>query len=162
MLYDSGEFTLSPVREELLPWEKRRAIAEEDYQDWFPQGKDLLVLAVDTYLKINNYRLAAFLLHQATESFYSAILLVFSGYKPKSHDILELSTKARNYHYQLFRIFPHETQEQEDCFNLLRDAYIKARYDKKYKITKEQLQYLIGRVEELKSVTEKICLEKLG
>jgi len=161
LLYDSGEFTLSPVREELLPWEERRAIAEEDYQSWFTQGKNLLI-GVDTYLKINDYRLAAFLLHQATESFYNAILLVFSGYKPKSHDILDLAKKARNYHYQLFRIFPYETPEQKECFTLLKDAYVKARYDKNYKITEEQLQYLIGRVEELKSVTEKICLEKLS
>ncbi len=85
-----------------------------------------------------------------------------SGYKPKSHDILDLAKKARNYHNELFMIFPFESQEQKDCFTLLRDAYVKARYDKHYKITEDQLLYLISRVEELKSVTEQICLEKLA
>ena len=47
------------------------------------------------------------------------------------------------------------------CFSpykLLKEAYIRARYDKKYKITEEELLYLTKRVEKLKDVTEKICL----
>ncbi len=159
LLYDSGEYTLSPVREE-IPWKERRTIAQEEYEDWFESGAEFLALTASAFEKMM-LKKAAFLLHQATESFYNAILLVFTGYKPKTHDILELAKKARNYHNNLFMIFPTETQEQEDCFTLLKDAYIKARYDKHYKISKEQMLYLISRVEKLKAVTEKICLEKL-
>jgi HEPN domain-containing protein len=104
----------------------------------------------------------AFVLHQATESFYNAILLVFTGYKAKSHDILGLGDRARNHHYDLYKIFPHETPEQEECFTLLRNAYVDARYDQDYTISKEQLLYLINRVEELKIVTENICLERIN
>ncbi|MFU7502577.1 MAG: HEPN domain-containing protein [Candidatus Tisiphia sp.] len=56
----------------------------------------------------------------------------------------------------------HETPEQEECFTLLRNAYVDARYDQDYTISKEQLLYLINRVEELKIVTEKICLERIN
>ncbi|MCZ6914948.1 MAG: HEPN domain-containing protein [Rickettsia endosymbiont of Ixodes persulcatus] len=52
--------------------------------------------------------------------------------------------------------------EQEECFKLLEEAYVKARYDKNYKISKEQLLYLIERVEKLKMITEKICLERIN
>jgi HEPN domain-containing protein len=33
---------------------------------------------------------AAFLWHQATERYFHAVLLVFTGYKPKTHDIKTL------------------------------------------------------------------------
>ncbi|WP_231555726.1 hypothetical protein [Rickettsia hoogstraalii] len=45
---------------------------------------------------------------------------------------------------------------------MLQKAYVDARYDKNYKITKEQLLYLIERVEKLKEITERICLKRIG
>ena len=40
--------------------------------------------------------------------------------------------------------------------------YIEARYNKDYKITSEQLEYLIARVEILKDMTERLCKEKIA
>ena len=59
---------------------------------------------------------------------------------------------------ELLKIFHRDTEEQEKRFVLLQEAYIRARYDKTYKITEEELLYLIEQVEKLKSVTEEICL----
>ncbi|WP_375358852.1 HEPN domain-containing protein [Candidatus Tisiphia endosymbiont of Neophilaenus lineatus] len=159
LLYDSGEFILSEAQK--LPWSERRPLAKEEYEYWFGRGKGFLI-GVNAYLENNENALSAFSLHQATESFYNAVLLVSTGYKPKLHDILELNKQARIYHYDLYKIFPLETLEQEECFKLLLNAYVGARYDKHYKISKEQLLYLINRVEELKTVTERICLERIN
>ncbi|WP_425363116.1 HEPN domain-containing protein [Candidatus Tisiphia endosymbiont of Hybos culiciformis] len=71
-------------------------------------------------------------------------------------------TIAGNYNEELGQIFPHSSFEQKQCFNLLRQAYIEARYNKDYKIDEEQLLYLIDRVNKLKIVTEKICLERIN
>ncbi|WP_269077796.1 nucleotidyltransferase [Rickettsia felis] len=60
------------------------------------------------------------------------------------------------------QVFPIATPEQKECFELLQKAYVDARYNKNYKITKEQLLYLIDRIEKLKQITEKICLEKIN
>ena len=84
-------------------------------------------------------------------------MLVFSGYKEKEHDIEKLGSLASNYSNELLKIFPRDTKEHNRLFILLKEAYIRARYDKTYKITEEELLYLIGRVEKLKSVTEEIC-----
>ena len=100
-------------------------------------------------LERGNYPLSALLLHQATESFYSAILLVFTGYKPRLHDIEKLGSLASNYSDELLKIFPRDTKEQEEKFVLLKSAYTEARYNKNYKITEEQLLYLIKRIEKL-------------
>lgn len=159
LLYDTGEFVLSEAKD--LPWSERRPIAAEEYEYWFGLGQEFFI-SCQYPLKRGNYRISAFLLHQATESFYNAILLVFDGYKPKLHDLLELNQTARIFYHDLCRIFPYESEEQKKCFTLLRDAYVRARYDKNYRITMEQLLYLINRVEQLQKITEKICLEKLS
>jgi HEPN domain-containing protein len=159
LLYDSGEFKLSEAKE--LPTEKRKEIAQKDYKHWFGKGASFFI---DTFhaLERKDFNKGAFELHQATESFYSTILLVFTGYKPKLHDILQLSQMARSYNHELFKIFPCETDEQKKCFELLAKAYIDARYNYEYRVTKEELLYLIERVKKLQKVTEKICLENIN
>jgi HEPN domain-containing protein len=159
LLYDSGEFQLAEAR--ILPWEERRELAKEDYTYWFKRGKGFF-MACKYQLKRSDYPLSAFELHQTTECFYNTILLVFSGYKPKLHDIRTLGSIAGNYSEELWQIFPHSSADQRQSFRLLEQAYIEARYNKDYKISKEQLLYLIDRVEQLKTVTEKICLEKIN
>lgn len=69
---------------------------------------------------------------------------------------------ARSYNQELFGIFSYATREQKKCFELLRDAYVDARYNPDYKITNEQLLYLIERVEKLQKITEKSCLEYIA
>ena len=154
LLYDSGEFELAEPKE--LSWEERKEIARDDYDEWFPYGSGLL-LDTGNPIGRGEFKLGAFYLHQATESFYNAILLVFSGYKGKIHDIEKLGSLASNYSDELLKIFPRDTDEHNRLFILLKEAYIRARYDKTYKITEEELLYLIQRVEKLKAVTEEIC-----
>ena len=155
LLYDSGEFTLAEPKD--LNSEERKQIAKDDFDQWFPRAIGF-IKATNYMLQDNYLNLAAFQLHQATESFYSAILLVFTGYKPRLHDIEKLGSLASNYSDELLKIFPRDTEEQEEKFILLKLAYTEARYNKNYKITEEQLVYLIKRVEKLKSVTEEICI----
>jgi uncharacterized protein len=151
VLYDSGEYVLSEAKD--LPWSEVKEIAKEYYEYWFDKGQSFL--DCKSSLEKGYLNKCAFELHQATESFYSAILLVFSNYKPKLHDIKKLGNRARNYNIELLQVFPIATPEQKECFTLLQKAYVDARYNKDYKITKEQLLYLIDRVEKLKQITKK-------
>ena len=62
-----------------------------------------------------------------------------------------------------FDVFPQTTDEEKRRFELLKRAYIDARYKMdEYAITKEELSYLAERVNELKNLTETICLAKIG
>ncbi|HJD57794.1 MAG TPA: HEPN domain-containing protein [Rickettsia endosymbiont of Ceroptres masudai] len=158
LLYDSSECVLSEAKD--LPWSEVKE-AKEDYEQWYERGYGFLDGAYN-FLAKQKYALVAFMLHQATESFYSTILLVCSRYKPKLHDIKKLGGKAENYNSELLQVFPIATPEQKECFELLHKAYVDARYNKNYKITKEQILYLIDRIEKLKQITEKICLEKIN
>jgi len=51
--------------------------------------------------------------------------------------------------------------EEKELFELLDYAYIGVRYERHYKITKEQLQQLAPCVKKLHEVTERICKEKI-
>ena len=159
LLYNSGEFTLAEPKD--LNQEERKQIAKDDLEVWFGSGAEFL-LGVDFYTNKSLLNKAAFLLHQATESFYSAILLVFTGYKPRLHDIEKLGSLASNYSDELLKIFPRDTKEQEEIFVLLKSTYTEARYNKNYKITEEQLLYLTKRIEKLKSVTEETCTNRIN
>ncbi len=112
-------------------------------------------------LRDKSFNEAAFSLHQATERSYKAILLVFTEYNPNEHYLLILGHMAGKHDRGLREVFPMETAEQEELFNLLDYAYIGARYDPDYKITKQQLEQLAPCVKKLHEVTKKICLAKI-
>lgn len=55
----------------------------------------------------------------------------------------------------------NKTESQKELVELLDYAYIGARYNRRYKITKEQLEQLAPCVKKLHKVTEKICVAKI-
>ena len=60
-----------------------------------------------------------------------------------------------------FDVFPQGTKQEKNCFDLLNRAYVEARYDPDYKITRKQLEYLSKRVKLLQRLTKRICKEKI-
>ena len=53
------------------------------------------------------------------------------------------------------------TPEQKECFELLRRAYVEARYHPGSQITRARLEYLAQRVGNLQRLTKKICEAKV-
>jgi len=158
LLYDSGQLKLGRIRKPSPA--KRKQIAEEDFKLWFKSAREFY----DNYeinLNKRRYKNAAFQLHQAVERFYSTVLLVFTGYKGKRHNIEKLGRQASGCDTAFLRVFPRATKEQDERFKLLKKAYIDARYKKDYKITKKQLEYLAKRVKLLQRLTKKICVAKI-
>ncbi|MEP7219669.1 MAG: HEPN domain-containing protein [Bacteroidota bacterium] len=158
LLYDSDKFTLTEPRE--LSPEQRLARAEEEYEQWFTSASGFLD-QFEYALSRNEFKIAAFELHQSVERFYSAVLLVFTNYRPKLHDIEKLGQMAAGQAPELVPVFPIGTAEERRLFDLLRRAYIESRYDKSYAITREELEWQAERVRELKKVTEEVCTRKL-
>ena len=54
-----------------------------------------------------------------------------------------------------------ESIKSQELFKLLRKAYVDARYKPSYTITEDQLEWLAGRVTQLKELTETLCREKI-
>lgn len=153
-LYDSGNYKL-PRRRKLDPAE-RKAHAIEDYEHWYSSANGFLKM-YQSALQEGENNIAAFQLHQATERYYHAVLLVFTGYKPKLHNIEILGRKACNLQPEFCKAFPNSSEEEKRLFGLLKDAYVDARYKKDYKITKDELTYLSKCVEKLQQLTQELC-----
>ena len=107
-------------------------------------------------------KMAAFELHQAAEHLYNCLLLTLTLYTPKSHNLVRLRNLAEPLDARLFDIWPTDTKFEKRCFELLRGAYIKARYSKHYRITSEELTWLAERIELLREQVEAICAERLA
>jgi len=158
LLYDSGNFELGKARE--LSNEKRRKIAEDDFDHWFESASNFYTL-FETAFEKGMLKEATFQLHQATERFYTAILLVHTGYRPKTHNLKKLDARSAAQVPEVIRVFPRVTEEEIERFRRLKNAYIGARYKKTYEITREDLDYLGARVRELRLLTETACRAKI-
>ena len=159
LLYDTDIVHFAKPKE-LTPQEEKE-IAQRYFDIWFKRGSGFLN-TVDFNLKEGEYKIGAFILHQATESFYYTILLVFTGYKPKTHNLFKLRKQAKHLSEELFLLFPVETsKEEKNLFDLLKRGYIDARYKEDYVITKEELTTLIERIQQMKTIVEKICKERI-
>ncbi len=158
LLYDSGEFQLARPRK--LDPRERRGLARAHFEQWFTSARQFYGSS-EVNLRKRWYKLAAFELHQAVERFYAAVLLVFTNYKPRIHDLEKLSRMVAGQDPAFLTVFPKATPEEKECFDLLRRAYVEARYNPAYKITKAQLEYLAERVRKLQRLTKKICEAKI-
>jgi predicted nucleotidyltransferase/HEPN domain-containing protein len=104
---------------------------------------------------------AAFLLHQSIEQAYSTLLLVLTNYSPPSHNIRFLRGLAEERAEELHEIWPNSQQRHQAWFNILNEAYVKARYSPHFEISGEALQWLSERTDALIAAVEKICSNHL-
>jgi predicted nucleotidyltransferase/HEPN domain-containing protein len=158
LLYDTGEFQLARPRK--LDPRERRGLARAHCKQWYTSAK-VFYLGFEFYLKKRELKHAAFELHQAVEGFYDAVLLVFTNYRPRLHDLETLRHMVGGCDPAFLTVFPRATDEQKECFDLLKRAYIEARYSSAYQITETQLEYLGARVTELQRLAQEICEAKI-
>ena len=160
LLYDDKQLKLTSPR--ILNFSEIKDFAKVEFERYYPSAVSMLDSVSSYFMKKDDWMNAAFLLHQACEKFYCVILLVWTNYRPKNHKLEELAAMVKGFDRELSVVFPSDTPEASDCFGLLCSAYIDARYNKDYKITREQLEYLLSRIEYLKKVTYRVCKEKLA
>ncbi len=158
LLYDSGRYKLN-VGKELTPAQQVK-VAKEHFEHWFEKANDFYEHFEFGFQK-RKYKTSAFLLHQAAESAYKALLLVFTNYIPRNHFLVAADDQVHEVLPEMKEIFPRETESDKELFELFDYAYIGARYDKDFEISKKDLEYLSGRVKLLLELTEKLCKEKI-
>ena len=59
-------------------------------------------------------------------------------------------------------VWPRETKFERRCYELLREAYVKARYSRHYRISAEQLEWLSSRVAVLQQYVRELCEERIA
>jgi predicted nucleotidyltransferase/HEPN domain-containing protein len=130
------------------------------FDEWFPSAAgfaDTARYAADQ----GRSKEAAFQYHQATERLYHCVLLVLTLYSPKSHKLNFLRSQCEQLAPQLAGAWPRATRFEQRCFELLRRAYVDARYSPHYKITAEELAWLGERIGMLQEAVRDICEARL-
>lgn len=136
------------------------AMAREYYEEWFPSAARFKK-ASEFLVTENGFKEAAFNLHQATERLYHCVLLVCTFYTPHVHNLGFLRTQAERIDRRLVHVWPKDTRKERAMFEKLKEAYVKARYSKHYRISAEELAWLGEQVEELGRVVHAVCSERI-
>ena len=158
VLYSSNKYGLIKPRN-LEPEEKAK-MAQEDLDFWLKKAHGFS-RAYDLHCSDEYYSLASFNLHQRAEALFTAFALVFTTYRPKTHDLQKFIEYCHPHNEKIQAVFPRKKDGDKEAFQLLQNAYIDARYKKHYMITKEQLEFLEKCVGTLEEVIKKDCKEKI-
>ncbi|WP_433910774.1 HEPN domain-containing protein [Sphingomonas yabuuchiae] len=138
-----------------------RAEAAKHFDYWFPLSVHALKLA-EASQQNGVPRDAAFMLHQSVERAYHCLLLTLTLYSPKSHKLNFLRSQAEPLVHELIAVWPRDTKFAQRCFELLRQAYVNARYSAHYKVTPAELEWLAERVELLQQIVKEACEKRLA
>lgn len=145
------------------PLSAAEALAEtqEYFDDRFESAANFHKLATDA---LNNGMLneAAFLFHQATERLYQCLFLVRTLYAPKTHNLNRLRSLSEDLEPTLKQVWPASNKDERQAYARLREAYIKARYSREYRITAAQLTWLGERIAVLQSLVEQASRARLA
>lgn len=158
LLFTTNRYQLADKRD--MSPKEIQVKAQKDFNQWFESANGFFRF-YEFGITEGNLKGAAFQLHQAAERYYGAIQLVFTGYKPKTHNIEDLGNLAKACDMEFSKVFPMATDQERQRFDLLKRAYVDARYSDNYAITKADLDYLGERVQFLRDLTERICREKI-
>ncbi len=131
------------------------------FDEWY-SGATEFIDGYKFYLDRRSFKKAAFLLHQAVESYYHCVLLVGTLHTPHIHNLAFLRTQAERIDARLFEAWPREVKADRSRFEKLKEAYIKARYSKHYSISAEELEWLGARVERRAEIVDGICRDRIA
>jgi predicted nucleotidyltransferase/HEPN domain-containing protein len=107
-------------------------------------------------------KLAAFSLHQAVETAYACFLLVHTFYFPRSHNIKFLRSLAEDVDTRLVEAWPREHRFDRRRFELLKRAYVEARYSDQYDASSDDLEWLMTRARILRDRVSDLCQTRIA
>jgi predicted nucleotidyltransferase/HEPN domain-containing protein len=130
------------------------------FDEWFESANNFRRLALQARTN-GMLKEAAFLTHQATERLYQCLFLVRTLYMPKTHNLNRLRALAEGMEPSLKQVWPASNRDEKRAYARLREAYIKARYSREYRISEPELEWLGTRVELLETLVERSCRARL-
>jgi len=160
MLYElKGQKPLTKPRS--LNAQQAYDTAKEHFDQRFPRATDFMI-GYRSFRDHGKLALAAFMLHQAVEHAYHALLLALTHYTPNSHNIVNLRNLAEARDRRLIEAWPRFYKRDRATYQLLKRAYVEARYSPHFTITPEQLDWLEAGTRRLHALVEQACQEHLA
>ncbi|GGO93035.1 HEPN domain-containing protein [Stakelama pacifica] len=140
-------------------------MAASYFNEWLPSIDRALSTANDQLAKGSDdlgwRKDAAFSLHQATERAFICFLLVRTLYFPRSHNIKFLRSLAEDSEPRLVAAWPRATRLERRRFELLKRAYVEARYSANFTIGTEDLEMLTRSVRDLRNLVAGVSQQRI-
>ncbi|MGY4536477.1 HEPN domain-containing protein [Mucilaginibacter sp. UYNi724] len=153
VVYQSPELILPPHQE--ITKEVLLERAEFNWERWGKQGSEFL-RGAELYWADNNFRLAAFLLHQSVESALKAIIQSIIGYRVQMHNLSRLLRLTLLFTDELKDVFELNTTEGAQLYQLLQNAYSQSRYSSSFNPDGDSVRILSKQVTKFNKVAERI------
>jgi uncharacterized protein len=142
-----------------IPLSTPAAVNEEEDKiysaNYFHQGvnrvKEFMAGAVLYQVRVQ-YKMAAFMLHQAAEHALGSIFKKATGLHINTHNIDKLVRYCTMLSYKIPALFPKEGEVNARLFQLLQKAYIDTRYKDEFNISNADLTILVERVKSLQQL----------
>lgn len=158
LLYDSNRYILP--RRKKLDFLEIRTDAVVYFKEK-TQRADTFHYLAECALKIKDYKMASFQLHQAAENYFYAIKLTYTLKSTKQHNLLKLWQACRGSCDELKGWFNLRDNDEKRLFELLKAAYVEARYNPNFLVTRRDCDFLMTKIEALKDITYRVCRERL-
>jgi HEPN domain-containing protein len=156
-LYDAGRVAITVS--ELTP-ATHHALARETFQRYFDHAAQLY-RSFERNLAHGALAIAAFELHQVAETICKAVLVVFTAYLPKTHDLDELGRRCAWVAPVMGALVPHDAPDRKRLAALLRASYVDARYGIRFEVSDDDLKALSRYVCAFRVRAERVCQERL-
>ena len=166
VLFDTGEYTFSDPKP--LSREQEKELIVRNFDNWIKAGSSFLdgtkALFDNALQKGLDFRQVVFNLNQTAEKFYGGLLLVYTGYKPKTHKLKVYRKYSKHIDEDLNYLFKYPIGDSEEyrLFDILNKAYLDARYQDDYYIDLQDLKKLISKVEKLEFSVKNLCEKRIA
>lgn len=157
-VYDTGNITVTA--EKIPDTREWLDSARVDLDNWAHSAK-ISMEGAGYYIQNGHLGMAAFLLHQAAEHCYIALIRVMTGYRVHTHNLDKLMRYSRCFSLEINELFARNTPEEIHLFQLLQRAYVDARYKYDYVISPAEIQVLTARIRKLHALVLDICGQQL-
>jgi uncharacterized protein len=156
-LYDAGRVAITVP--DVTP-AMHHALAREAFQRYFDHAAQLYS-SFERNLAHGSFAIAAFELHQVAETLCKAVLVVFTAYLPKMHDLDELGRRCIRACPNLGPLVPQDAPDRKRLAGLLRAVYVDARYSFAFEASREDLKSLARYVCAFRARAEHACQGRL-
>jgi predicted nucleotidyltransferase/HEPN domain-containing protein len=168
LLYDADDnpkssFPKSNISEPQTPdAQQTHEMAKKYFQNWKQYAETFLDLGRSCLGQRGAAaNICAFQLHQAAEAIYRMVLLTVTLYAPATHHLGKLRQRCEAIDPRLAEAWAPERKPYKRYFELLRRAYVEARYSPAYETTPEILKWQAERIGKLLQIADTSCRERL-
>jgi HEPN domain-containing protein len=156
LIHDAGRIPVRPCTGDRIVEES----ADQVYKQTRVRIREFLAGAELYRIRVQ-YKLSAFMLHQAVEQALRSLLILNTGLRINTHNIDKLVRCCSMFCCELQELFPKKNERSKRLFQLLQKAYIDARYSEEYSIRYDELMALTEKIKSLEDIFGKWS-ENLG